>query len=64
MTAYGKNDEAEQRAAPNRRSRFPLGGLMRFEYCLCAPPATPAAVGEAQRWVASRVYVWIIQPAE
>ena len=38
-----------QAPAPNRRPRFSLGSLARFEYHLCAPPAVPAAVGEAQR---------------
>ena len=36
--------------APSRRPRFPLGSLQEFEYLVCAPPASPAAVGEAQRW--------------
>ena len=36
--------------APNRRHRFPLGTLREFAYLFCAPPASPAAVGEAQRW--------------
>jgi len=36
--------------APNRRPHFPLGGLGEFEYAVCAPPASPAAVGEARRW--------------
>jgi hypothetical protein len=35
--------------APNRRPRFPLGAVGEFVYHLCAPPASPAAVGEAQR---------------
>jgi hypothetical protein len=35
--------------APNRRPRFPLGSTARFGYPFCAPPAFPAAVGEAQR---------------
>lgn len=35
--------------APNRRLRFPLGGSVEFEYLVCAPPAAPAAAGEAQR---------------
>jgi hypothetical protein len=38
--------------APNRRPRFPLGGLARFGHPFCAPPASPAAVGEAHRSVA------------
>ena len=37
--------------APNRRPRFPLGDLEEFEHLVCAPPASPAAVGEAQRWM-------------
>lgn len=36
--------------APNRRPRFPLGGLGRFDYRFCALPAFLAAVGEARRW--------------
>jgi hypothetical protein len=36
--------------SPNRRPRFPLGGLGEFEYHVCAPPASLAAVGEARRW--------------
>jgi hypothetical protein len=35
--------------APNRRPRFPLGGPAEFGYLICAPPSTPAAVGEEQR---------------
>jgi hypothetical protein len=38
-----------QAPAPNRRPRFPLGGLGGFEYLTCAPSASPAAVGEARR---------------
>src|SRR5258705_8588908 len=34
--------------APNRCPRFPLGGSGGFGYGCCAPPASPAAVGEAQ----------------
>jgi hypothetical protein len=29
---------------PNRRPRFPLGGVGEFEYHVCAPPAFSAAV--------------------
>ncbi len=36
--------------APNRRPRFPLGALAEFAYSVCAPPASPAAVGEARCW--------------
>jgi hypothetical protein len=36
--------------APNRRPRFLLGTSAGFEYIVCAPPACPAAVGEAQRY--------------
>jgi len=36
--------------APNRRERFPLGGLRGFGYLFSAPPASPAAVGEARRY--------------
>ena len=35
--------------APNRRPRFPFGGLGEFGHPVCARPASPAAVGEAQR---------------
>jgi hypothetical protein len=35
--------------APNRRPRFVLGTLAEFDYLVCAPPASPAAVGEARR---------------
>jgi len=35
--------------APNRRPRFPLGALGGFVHLFCAPPASPAAVGEARR---------------
>lgn len=34
---------------PNRRLRFPIGTSARFDYLFCAPPASPAAVGEARR---------------
>jgi hypothetical protein len=40
---------ANKAPAPNRRPRFPLGGLGEFEYLVCAPSASPAAVGEARR---------------
>jgi hypothetical protein len=39
---------------PNRRPRFPLGDLRGFDYYFCAPPVSPAAVGEAQRSVKDR----------
>ena len=35
--------------APNLRPRFPFAALFAFHYSLCAPPASPAAVGEARR---------------
>ena len=38
-----------QAPAPNRRPRFPLSGVGEFDDLICAPPASPAAVGEAQR---------------
>jgi hypothetical protein len=38
-----------QAPAPNRRPPFPLASLGEFEYLVCAPPAFPAAVGEARR---------------
>ncbi len=34
--------------APNRRPRFPLGALAELAYSVSAPPASPAAVGEAR----------------
>jgi hypothetical protein len=36
--------------APNRRPRSPLGGWSGFGHSVCAQPASPASVGEAQRW--------------
>jgi hypothetical protein len=45
---YGKG-RPNKAPAPNRRPRFPLGGLQEFAYHLCALPSSPAAVGEAQR---------------
>jgi hypothetical protein len=41
--------EPNNTPAPNRRPRFPLGGLAPFVYPFCAPPAPSAAAGEAQR---------------
>ena len=38
--------------APNRRPRFPLGAAGEFAYYFCAPPPSPAAVGEARCWAA------------
>jgi len=35
--------------APKRRLRFPLAALSQFVHPFCAPPAVPAAVGEARR---------------
>ncbi len=48
--------------APNRRLRFPLGSLAWFDYRLCAPPASPAAVGEAQRGLAVHRAHQILRP--
>jgi hypothetical protein len=48
-TLFREMKRAEQAPAPNRRPRLPLGGVGRFDYTVCAPPASPAAVGEAQR---------------
>jgi len=39
---------ANRAPAPNRRPRFPLGGLGEFEFHVCAPPPSPV-VGEARR---------------
>ncbi len=36
---------------PNRCPRPPLGAFCEFVYLFCAPPASSAAVGEAQRWL-------------
>jgi len=47
MSIFGRI--ANKAPAPNRRPRFPLGGTVGFEYLVSAPPAVPAAVGEAQR---------------
>jgi hypothetical protein len=33
---------------PDRRPRIALGGFGKLEYIVCAPPASSAAVGEAQ----------------
>ncbi len=42
--------------APNRRLPFPFTSLNGFDHHFCAPPASPAAVGEAQRYAASIVH--------
>ncbi len=50
-----KSQETSNKApAPNRRPRFPIGGVGEFEYRVCARPATPAAVGESQRSAARK----------
>jgi hypothetical protein len=50
MLGIGYEQHALNKApAPNRRPRFPLGGLACLVYFSCAPPASPAAVGEARR---------------
>ena len=41
-----KTDRANKAPPPNRRPPFPLGGHAKFGYSFCAPPASPAAVGE------------------
>jgi hypothetical protein len=46
MHMQGKPNHAPP---PNRRPRFPLEALARFDYLFCALPACPAAVGEAHR---------------
>ena len=48
--AIGFRPWSNEAPAPNRRPRFPLGGLVQFEYVVCAPPISSAAVGEAQRY--------------
>jgi hypothetical protein len=40
-----------QAPTPNRRPRFPLGGLEEFGYLICAQPGVSAAVAEGPRWV-------------
>jgi hypothetical protein len=40
---------AHKAPAPNRRPRFPVGGMGGFEYRFCARPSSSAAVGEPQR---------------
>jgi hypothetical protein len=40
---------ANKAPAPNRRPRFLFGASRWFDCPSCAPPASPAAVGEAQR---------------
>jgi hypothetical protein len=51
MKSFGFNilPGSNEAPAPNRRPRFPLGGVGGFEYRICAQPSAPAAVGEAQR---------------
>jgi hypothetical protein len=39
-----------QAPATSRHPRFLLGSQEQFEYHSCAPPASPAVVGEARRW--------------
>ncbi len=46
---YGE-DRPNKAPPPNRRPHFPLGIAGEFGYPVCAPPASPAAVGEARRW--------------
>jgi hypothetical protein len=43
------NNAPNHAPAPNRRPSFPLGALAELGYLFCAPPAFPAAVGEARR---------------
>jgi len=45
---YGE-DRPNKAPPPNRRPHFPLGIAGEFGYPVCAPPASPAAVGEARR---------------
>jgi hypothetical protein len=45
-----EQDVHNEAPAPNRRPRFPLGGLGDSDYAVCAPSASPAAVGEARRY--------------
>jgi len=45
-----EQDAHNEAPAPNRRLRFPVGGFSQFDRAVCAPPAAPAAVGDARRW--------------
>lgn len=44
--------------APNRRPPFPPGALGESDCLVCAPPASPAAVGQAQRRLALAANFW------
>jgi hypothetical protein len=48
MSRLAKNGRSKV-PAPTRRPRFPLGGLRELLDLVCAPSASSAAVGEAQR---------------
>ena len=50
ISNLGRVTPINKAPAPNRRPSFPLGGPGEFEYRICALSASPAAVGEAQRW--------------
>jgi hypothetical protein len=49
VAALAPTEWPNKSPAPNRRLRFPLGALRDFVYLFRAPPASPAAVGEARR---------------
>jgi hypothetical protein len=54
ISAYWRHDFhplmwSNKAPAPGRQPRFPLGEPGEFMYYLCIPPATSAAVGNAQR---------------
>src|SRR2546428_9879377 len=47
-------------APPNRRPRFPFATARRLGYAECAPPASPAAVGEPQCWASMRTVTHLL----
>ena len=49
MTQRAQTTWQNKAASPNHRPRFPFAVLPGFVYLFCAPPASPAAVGEPQR---------------
>ena len=45
----GRVTALNKAAPPNRRPRFALAALSKFDYCFCAQPPLSAAVGEPRR---------------
>src|SRR5260370_5683728 len=45
----GRVTPLNKAALPNRRPRFALAALRKFDYCFCAQPPLSAAVGEPRR---------------